>query len=275
MELNKETGKIEGYARRFGRETGQPGFFRELALRFVVFWTLISRIPLPKKWWPKSAEYPGGADALTMAPLAGGVLGLISALPAWLLAQAIPPAPCAWIACGLYTVAGWSLHLDGWGDLWDGVGSGKKGDAMREVMKDSRSGSFGVAGIVLAISIRASLLSAISVDLWIPACVASGGIGRFATVVSAYLGKYPWAEGMAKDFVDNFKGYQLFCASLAACVLLPFTPFAGWVGGILCAGLAGAGLALWANRELGGTNGDVLGASAVSGELLVLICCAI
>lgn len=275
MERHRETGKIEEYVRRFGRETGQPGFFRELALRFVVLWTLMSRIPLPKRWWPKSAVFPGSSDALTMAPLVGGILGLITTLPAWLLAQVVPPAACAWIACGLYTIAGWSLHLDGWGDLWDGVGSGKKGDAMREVMKDSRSGSFGVAGIVLAISIRSALLSVIDVDWWIPACVASGGVGRFAIAAAAYVGKYPWPSGMAKDFVEGFKGYQLFCAFLVACVLIPFTPFVGWVAGILCASLAGVGLAMWANRELGGANGDILGAAAVLGELLVLVSCTI
>lgn len=275
MERKSEIGKIEKYARRFGRETGQPGFFRELALRFVVFWTLLSRIPLPKAWWPKSEELPSGAEALTMAPLAGGVLGLLAVLPAWLLAQVLPPSACAWIACGFYTIAGWSLHLDGWGDLWDGIGSGKRGDAMREVMKDSRSGSFGVAGIVLAIAIRAALLSAIDVSLWIPACVAAGGVGRFALNVSAYIGKYPWPSGMAKDFVEGFRGYQLFRAGLAVCVLLPFTPFVGWVLGVLCVSVTGAGLALWANRELGGTSGDVLGASEVLGEILVLMCCAI
>lgn len=265
---------IMEYIHTFGQETRQPGFASEMGRRFVVLWTLLSRVPLPKGWWPKGAEFPRAADAMTMMPLVGGVLALVATFPAWLLTFAVSRAACAWIACGLYAAAGWSLHLDGWGDLWDGVGSGKRGEAMREVMKDSRSGSFGVVGIVLAISLRAALLSSIPAELWLPAVVAAGGVGRFASNTAACFGEYPWPLGMAKEYVGGFHGYQLFCAFLAACVLLPFSPLFGWAAGVLSAAFAGWALALWANRELGGANGDVLGAAAVLGELVVLMLCA-
>lgn len=265
-------GEIAAYARQLHGEAMRPGFLTELGRRFVFLWALIARIPLPQRWWPEKGDLPRGADALTMMPLAGGALGLISVLPAWLLSFVIPPAPCAWIACGLYTVAGWSLHLDGWGDLWDGVGSGKRGEGMRAVMKDSRSGSFGVAGIVLAIAIRASLLSAIAPDSWPAVCAVAGGVGRFASPSAARWGEYPWESGMARDFVLGFDGCRLFFAFAAACLLLPLAPLGGAMG-ILLSGGAGAAMGLWANRAMGGAGGDVLGAAAVLGEILVLICC--
>ena len=274
MKRYREVEKIEEYAERLGDETKQPGFFGRLGARFVVLWALITRIPLPKGWWPQDDAMPHAADALVMMPPVGGILGFISILPAWLLSFAVPSAPCAWIACGIYTIAGWSLHLDGWGDLWDGVGSGKKGEEMRAVMKDSCSGSFGVAGIVLAIGVRASLLSAIDPGQWLAVCVVAGGVGRFAANAAAYVGAYPWEAGLGREFVSGFKGYQLFCAFLAACLLFPFAPF-GWIIGTLLASLAGVALARWANRTLGGTNGDILGAAAVLGEILVLAGCAV
>lgn len=264
--------RIGAYAGQFRGEAARPGFLMGLGRRFVVLWALIARIPLPERWWPQGGDMPRPADALVMMPLVGGALGLVSVLPAWLLAFAIPPAPCAWIGCALYTIAGWSLHLDGWGDLWDGVGSGKRGDGMRAVMKDSRSGSFGVAGIALAIALRASLLQAIDVSFWPAACIVAGGVGRFASASAARFGEYPWGSGMGREFVNGFKGYHLFCAFLAACPLLPFAPL-GWAIGVLSAGLAGAALARWGNRALGGVNGDILGAAAVLGEILVLIGC--
>ncbi len=272
MKRYYEVEKIEEYAGRFKDEAKRPGFFGGLCSRFVVLWTLTARIPLPKKWWPEIA--PPAADALAMMPLAGGILGFLSTLPAWLLAFAVPPAACAWIACGIYTIAGWSLHLDGWGDLWDGVGSGRRGEEMRAVMKDSRSGSFGVAGIVLAIGVRAALLSVIDMEQWLAVCVVAGGVGRFASAAAACVGVYPWEAGLGKDFVTGFKGYQLFCAFLASCLLFPFAPL-GWLIGVPLTCLAGVALALWANRALDGTNGDILGAAAVLGEILVLIACAV
>lgn len=249
------------------KETGAA-----LANRFVFLWALMTRIPLPASVWPRGVM-PGGADALTMAPLVGAALGMISAAPAVLLSLIVPSAPCAWIACGIYVICGWSLHLDGWGDLWDGIGSGKSGEAMRTIMKDSRSGSFGVSGIVLAISIRASLLASIPAELWLPACAAAGGAGRFACAASAYVGRYPWEAGMARDYVNGFQGYQFFCAFLAALPLLLLSP-AGVAAGLLLTSLTGISVAFWANKRLDGVNGDVLGAAAVLGELLVMIVCA-
>jgi adenosylcobinamide-GDP ribazoletransferase len=271
--FEEEAQKIEGYAERLKNETREPGFLKKLTARIAIVWTLITRIPLPNGLIPEDFALPP-ADAIVMMPFVGGLLGFVVTFPAWCAALAIPPEVVAWIACGLYTILGWSLHLDGWGDLWDGIGSGKRGDAMRAVMKDSRIGAFGVAGIVLAIATRATLLSVISVDNWIYVCVAAGGVGRFASTVTAYLGKYPWAEGMGRDIVCGFKGYQLFCSFLVSCFLFPFAPL-GWTIGMISASLAGAALALWANKNLGGTNGDVIGASAVLGELLVLIGCSI
>ena len=63
------------------------------------------------------------------------------------------PLVCAWAGAAFYFVTGWALHLDGWGDVWDGIGSGRTGDRLREVMKDSRLGSFGGASLVIAFAV--------------------------------------------------------------------------------------------------------------------------
>jgi adenosylcobinamide-GDP ribazoletransferase len=234
---------------------------------------LITRIPLPCCILPKNPGMPS-ADAIALMPLVGGLFGLAATLPARFAAIAVPPAASAWIACGLYTILGWSLHLDGWGDLWDGIGSGKRGDDLRRVMKDSRTGAFGVSGIALAIGTRAALLSSINIEEWIFVCAVAGGVGRFASASAARVGEYPWDEGMGRDIVRNFNGCQFFRSFIAACLMFPLAPF-GWAAGMILSGVCGAALAMWANKNLGGTNGDIIGASAVMGEILVLICCSI
>jgi adenosylcobinamide-GDP ribazoletransferase len=265
--------KIDEYATRLSEEARDPGFLKKLTGGFAAVWVLVARIPLPSALFKDVTELPS-ADDMALLPAAGALLGLVAVLPAWLLALFAPPAACAWIACGIYIIAGWSLHLDGWGDLWDGIGSGKRGEAMRAVMKDSRIGSFGVAGIVLAIAVRASLFSGMDAGEWLSAAIVSSGVGRFAINITALTGEYPWDSGMGRDIVRGFKGYQLFCSLLVTFLLFPLDPLA-WTAGIVLASLAGFAFAQWANKNLGGTNGDVLGASAVMAELIVLIFCAI
>ena len=70
--------KLREYSRKLDEEIHDKGFKRDLAARFVVIWTLLSRIPLPKEWWPETV--PEGNRALALAPLAGGLLGLLTGL---------------------------------------------------------------------------------------------------------------------------------------------------------------------------------------------------
>jgi adenosylcobinamide-GDP ribazoletransferase len=270
---SNEAKRILKYSKRLKSESSQPGFLKKLGVYFIVVWIFMTRIPLPKKILPSTPLLPS-PDAMIMMPLVGGVLALTATLPAWILAEVVPQSAAAWISCGFYTILGWSLHLDGWGDLWDGIGSGRRGEAMRAIMKDSRMGTFGVVGLILALSTRAALLSVIGVDKWLCVCIVSGGVARFAAVVTAYAGEYPWGAGIGRDTVQGFKGYQLFCAFIASCLLFPFAP-SGWTIGMAASSLAAIGLAMWTNKNLGGTNGDVLGASAVLSEILTLTACAI
>jgi adenosylcobinamide-GDP ribazoletransferase len=266
--------EITAYVKRFADEAAVTGFIGGLRGQFVSVWTLITRIPVPRKLCPQNFALPT-AEAMALMPIAGGLFGALSTIvPALSVWAGLPNLAAAWLACGLYTVLGWGLHLDGWGDLWDGFGSGRRGEELRRVMKDPRTGVFGVAGIVLALAARASLLPGGGAAHWLTICALGGSVGRFGGTVSAYVGRYPWESGMARDIVRGFGGYQLFRSFVFTCVMLPLAPFA-WIAGMILSSAAGAALAVWANERLGGVNGDVIGASCVLGELLVLIVCSV
>jgi adenosylcobinamide-GDP ribazoletransferase len=239
---------------------------------FVAVWTLAARIPVPGIFMPERVTLPS-ADAMAFLPLAGALLGFLSAIPARAAALFISPQGAAWLAVGIYTILGWSLHLDGWGDLWDGFGSGRRGEELRRVMKDSRAGAFGVAGITLAIGARAALLGSVEPRLWLASCAIAGGTGRFGAIVAVYLGKYPWPEGMARDIVRNFGVRQLAWSALAACPPMFLLPWS-WAAGMAASAAGGTALAFWALKNMGGVNGDVAGASAVLGEILAMAGCA-
>lgn len=244
------------------------GFPGDFAACFVVIWTLLSRIPLPKKWWPK--KVPKGNCALALAPLAGGLLGMTGGLAATVVYCIWKSSfASAWTAAAVYFLAGWSLHLDGWGDLWDGIGSGRSGEALRKIMKDSRLGSFGGASLVLAFGLWTSFLASTNPALRFSACAVSAASARFAECCAAFYGRYPWDEGMARGWVDAFSSCDLFVSAICLLPFLVLSPLRLLFCAALSA-LTGFSLALFMNRRLGGVNGDVLGAAAVAAEIASL-----
>ncbi len=260
--------ELQCYLGRFIEEIKCEKYRFDLRDRFVVSWTLFSRIPLPKKWWP--AAMPPGNRTLSLAPIAGGILGLLTGLVISLTAiLGIKGSGSVWTGVFFYSAAGWSLHLDGWGDLWDGIGSGREGNDLRNVMKDSRIGAYGVTGLILAFGLWTSLLTSVDNSEVLAACTVAAASGRFASCSAAYKGIYPWESGMGKGWVDTYTGYDLFTAAVSLLIFMPFAPLR-WIISSLAALLIGFGMAGWMNSKLGGVNGDVLGASAVAAEIFSL-----
>jgi adenosylcobinamide-GDP ribazoletransferase len=236
--------------------------------RFVVIWTFTTRFPMPKVLWPKKTV--PGDKALALMPLVGGILGLFAgAVAAAAQFAGLPQLAAAWLGVTAYTLGGWALHLDGWGDLWDGLGSGKSGEDMRSVIKDTHLGAFGAVGIVCALGLWTSLLAPINIVQKIIACSTAASLGRLTICSAAFFGVYPWEKGLAKGWVDGFTFGDLVLSLICT---LPFAFFAParWIAATPLVIITGALLALWMNKRLGGTNGDVLGAAAVAGEILAL-----
>lgn len=265
--------KFRECSERLEAELTSPSMRRDIAARFVVIWTLLTRIPLPQKWWPETM--PPGNRVLTLAPAAGGLMGLLTGLVVTIAGFfGLAPLACAWAGAAFYFVIGWALHLDGWGDVWDGIGSGRSGDKLREVMKDSRLGSFGGASLVIAFGLWTSLLSSVAPCERLCACVTAAAAARFAENAAAYFGRYPWESGMAKGWVDDYTLYDLFSALAALVIFLPFAPVRLPVCAA-AAGLTGFAAAKYMNERLGGTNGDVMGAVAVASEIISMAVWAI
>ena len=265
--------KFRGFAQRLETELAELEVTRDLAARFVVVWTLLTRIPLPEKWWPKTL--PSGNAALSLAPVAGGLMGLLTGLAA-AAAGVIGFAPLAgaWTAAAFYFLIGWAIHLDGWGDVWDGIGSGRSGEALRDVMKDSRLGSFGGASLVLAFGLWTSLLASVPAGDKLSACVTAAASARFAETAAACFGQYPWESGMSKGWVDAFTPRDLLAALISMIIFLPFAPMRLPVCAAL-SGLVGFLAARVMNKRLGGVNGDVMGATAVASEIISMAVWAI
>ncbi|MCX7828898.1 MAG: adenosylcobinamide-GDP ribazoletransferase [Thermanaerothrix sp.] len=245
---------------------GMMGYLFFIPRGFSVMWNLLTRLPRLGDRYP-SEDQPG---VLAMAPLVGGFMGLAVGAAVLGIRDGAPDLLVGAISGGAYALLGWSLHLDGFADLWDGLGSGRRGEAMREVMKDSRSGAFGVMGLAFGLLIWCSACGDLH-GLRLPLGLALGGaLGRFSLLVCAFFGKYPWGSGLGRVFVGRIKLRHLALGTLWCVPFGAFAPPRLIVGLMGFTGLLGALVAVWMNRRMGGVNGDVLGACEVLAEIGVL-----
>lgn len=209
--------------------------------------------------------------ALFWFPLCGIVIGLVLILPFLLGVGATKP----FLQGLLFAVfALWltrALHWDGWTDLFDALGSGKKGEEFLFVLKDSRIGCFGAAALCMGLFALVFCSAQCFVQKDYGACVLAVIFGRAAVA--------PLACGSAPACVSSL-GKIMTAASTAPCVIMACAlPI---LISLIAAGLATtffslvsciAGIVFLRRtaRLNGGMNGDYMGAGIIWCELAVLL----
>ncbi|MDY7000245.1 MAG: adenosylcobinamide-GDP ribazoletransferase [Thermodesulfobacteriota bacterium] len=204
-------------------------------------------------------------------PLVGLVLGGVLAAPFALGFLRGHTWVQAWLLLGgsLFLTRG--LHWDGWADLWDGWGSGAKGERFWEVLKDSRIGAFGVMGLVMGLLGQMFLFrTALSLEAY-KALVFAFILGRGSAVVLACRTRDLARPGLGRTFIQGATKTVVLVTFgqvlLAGAFLLPL-PALTLSLAVTVLGLAGL---MFLARKKQGVNGDFLGAAIVWGELAGLL----
>ncbi|MGC8659125.1 MAG: adenosylcobinamide-GDP ribazoletransferase [Desulfomonilaceae bacterium] len=200
-------------------------------------------------------------------PVVGALMGVTLSLFFWLCEAFFTQPVCALLTVILWVTITGGLHLDGWTDCWDALGASVSIEKRREILKDSRLGSFGAIGLILLLLAKVVTLMVIK--------EASSGI-----IIAAVTGRAMMAlasqkavtsgKGMAKDFLEGVQREScIFCWAFTILIGL----FSGITGLISIA--AAYGTAFWFRRfaesRLGFINGDVLGSICELSEVTVLI----
>ncbi|SEM69197.1 adenosylcobinamide-GDP ribazoletransferase [Lihuaxuella thermophila] len=227
----------------------------------------LTRIPVPlstnREDWEKSPMW---------YPLAGLLLGIAIVLFDTLIARWFPLPVRAVLdaACWAYLTGG--LHLDGWMDTADGLGSYRERERTLEIMKDSRVGAMGVLAGVFAVLLKVgSLISLPAVcPLFVPVVTATV-LGRTAVVWVMFVFPYIQANGTGKGMKEQLTLRRLLFAFI--CAIVPVMFLSGWLGLVLFALALGVGwLAGWrVTRRLGGCTGDIYGAVIEGTEIVILL----
>ncbi len=207
------------------------------------------------------------------------VIGIIVGVAGWVMlaiaaALGLPATIGALLAVATTALATGALHEDGLADTADGLGGGNDRAGKLAIMRDSRSGAYGVLALVFSVALRAAALAALTTPRAGAALIAAHAVSRAGMPVIMRWLEPARSDGLGASVGqpdDAAIGWCLGIGIVIALVCLGFLP--GLAGLIVAA--AGIGtLATLARRQIGGYTGDVLGAAQQIGEIAMLLTAA-
>ncbi|HSB43192.1 MAG TPA: adenosylcobinamide-GDP ribazoletransferase [Methylomirabilota bacterium] len=233
-----------------------------LALRFLTV------IPIPGR----EAAGPGALGrAAWWFPVVGLILGAGLALAARVVEALWPPLAGAAVLVATWKIATGGIHLDGLADSLDGL-AGRDAAGRVAVMRDSRLGVFGAAGLALLLLLGVTALAGLTASLRLRVLVLAPTIGRVAPLLAgAWLPPATPGRGLGAAFAAGLSRRAGIAHALAAIALAAWL-LGAWGAGLAVGAWAAALLAAaFLARRLGGVTGDVLGAVVELAELGMLL----
>ena len=250
--------------------TTSSNWFEDRAEELKAVLVFCSRLPLTR-----ATPFAGGAigKAGWAFPVAGLAIGVIGAA-VYVLANrlGLPPWPAAALSVTATLVVTGCLHEDGLADTADGFGGGKTREQKLEIMRDSRTGAYGVCALAMSLLLRVGALASFGDTrsvLW--ALIASHTAARATMPVFMWLLPPARSDGLSFQ-AGRPPGDSVAASAAIAFVVLLFClhPGRGVMASIVL--IAAVALVAWLSmRQIEGQTGDVLGALEQVSEILVLL----
>jgi len=251
-------------------------------------------VPIGKRWCERE---PKIGNAVFWFPIIGLLMGVVLTFiyfPAtWFFPHLVADA----IILIIYIVMTGGFHLDGFADTCDGLFGGSTREKRLDIMRDSRTGSYGALCLICTVGLKYTCLVSIDPEavaalsviydyetmkdlnpLYLQACEKGKvllfmcAIGRWSQVLGAALSSYARDEGgTGKIIVENVKIRHALFSSIVPGILIFL--FCG-ITGILIFFMVFIVVALfvsYAKERIGGMTGDTLGATNEISELTVLL----
>ena len=211
-------------------------------------------------------------------PIVGLLYGLllVALVLLWTLALGVPmftPVLAALLVMAM-AAANRFLHLDGLMDFCDAMWGGHTVERRLEIMRDSRVGSFAVAGCVSVLLVKYSaLLSLLTMVPGLSGLLFFPIVSRWAMTLLLTVFPYGRQQGIGSAFATHVRpwlatGFALLTVAAVAWFLL------GLAGILILVVVSVVSLLLgwWASRRLGGgLTGDCYGAANEIMEVLALV----
>ncbi len=188
----------------------------QIVLSFLVAIQFLTTLRVPI--WREPTDQDVGM-ALRYFPVIGLLLGGLLVLLNWLFGFFLPAnlTPLV-LVISLLLVTG-ALHFDGFLDSCDGLMGYKTPDRRLEIMKDSRVGSYAVAGGWVLLSLKYVGLLDVPADLMVPALLLGPMLGRWALVTVVVVFPYGRPSGLGVPFKQHTGKLEYFLAAIVVLVL--------------------------------------------------------
>ncbi len=224
--------------------------------------SMFTFIPWPLRLWKEEAR----GHCLSCFPVVGIITGAAWAGAAYL----VNPLPIAFAAV-ISAVMPWfitgGIHIDGYMDVCDAIGSRQSRERAVKILKDPHCGSFAVLGMVLLALAQWSAFFSMESINYVLLGIIPVAVRACASIMVLTLP----AIGESQYTAVKKRGVFLILPILflAAGIALPIILFNSFVS--LVSAFVYTISALYCSRILGGMNGDISGFSLVLGELFGII----
>lgn len=239
---------------------------------FLTALTFLTVIRLPVSMTQKEPDFTSG---LPWFPAVGLLIGLFTALAAWIAGLFLPQNLVAVLCVILLSGLSGFLHLDGVADTADGFFSSRPKERILEIMKDSRVGPMGVILLLLLLLTKYAAFSTGGINIFL-ACFIIPFAGRISIIMQMAL--LPYARQTGAGIGDLFQSRQVKTAAIiftlilcTTCLLLPSLPGITAVVFIFFNILFSA----LCRDKIDGYTGDTLGAACESTEAVMAVCMCI
>ena len=213
---------------------------------------------------------PDMSQSVPWFPVIGAMIGVAIGGVAVGMMELVPPLVAAAIAVLFGVLLTGAFHEDGLADTADALG-GWSPEQRREILKDSRHGSYGVAAMSGSILLRIACVASLGPAVAFASLVAAHTLGRGAAVGVMGLAPPVPEHGLGADYSRALSPMRAAVGVIAA-LTLGGLAVGWWVAPFAAAATCGAVvIALLARRAFEGISGDILGAVEQVVECLVLV----
>lgn len=225
--------------------------------------------------WPVrvSGVFSEGRLAATVRyyPLVGVLIGAFAAGVFWLAHLVFPMSLAVVLSTAASLLATGALHEDGFADVCDGLGGSSEREKALAIMRDSRLGTYGAAGLGLMLAAKTLALVALPSHIVPWLLIAAHAASRSSVVLVIATSQYVRDAGTATPVAETLRPSGLVFALATGMVAVCGLGIAGAYSGISVGliGLAAGHLAMRRayERRLGGYTGDCLGSVQQTSEL--------
>jgi adenosylcobinamide-GDP ribazoletransferase len=234
---------------------------------FFIALSMYSRIPVPRVDWEKeNMRY-----AMCFFPMIGVVIGAVMYLAGWLLDKTSVGGLFRGVVFTLIPIIiTGGIHMDGFMDTMDALGSWGDREKKLEILKDSHAGAFAILGMGCYLMWSVAVWSELPAEV-LRVCGVSFVLSRALSGFSVVTFPAARNSGLLKMFQDGAQKKAVritMCLYVAAAVIMMAVMNAramtGAVTGVMIAFLY---YAMVSRKQFGGVTGDLAGFFLETAEL--------